>query len=146
MSKTYFSYEESEAHQQGHDDQKYHRSNYDHERYSDDVVDIAYWEGRKDEQREQEREANEREQERLQEEQAIMMEEENRFHEDQQARAYEEYQEYLYNEANPDLETVNDFDALMEREMYDAQCQDDEIGITERDLFNDIINEEREEY
>ena len=46
----YFSYEEDEANKQGHNDERNHRNDYEHDKYAYDGEDRAYWDGRKDEQ------------------------------------------------------------------------------------------------
>ena len=132
MYKSYFSCEEEEAHKQGHENQRYHRTDYEHDKYSDNPEDLAYFDGIKEERQVQEREAGERELEMLREQQEYesrMIEQEIQDSEEQLAGAQQEYE-------------VEEFSQLMENEA--SESQDDEFPITERELFNDILNDERE--
>lgn len=49
MSRTYFTWQEEEANKAGHSDERRNQADYDHDKYSDNPEDIAYWEGRNDE-------------------------------------------------------------------------------------------------
>lgn len=139
MGRYYDTQEEYDANKEGHNDQQRHRINYEHDKYSDEPEDIAYWQGRQDEERKMRIEEEERqmEEDRQQREFERQLQEE---------RERAEYEEYLQIEAeNADQQSVSDFDALMEREENDMQSQDDERPYTEEELFNDILKDEREE-
>ena len=63
----YFSWEEDEANKQGHNDERNHHSDYEHDRYAYNGEDRAYWDGRDDEAKEMRRQRDEREEEERQE-------------------------------------------------------------------------------
>lgn len=147
MSRYYETDEEQEANKLGHTDQQRGRRDYDHDKYSDEPSDVAYWQGRKDE------EAKQR-----------IEEEERQIEEDRQQQEFERQkreEESRQDEEDSDQQTVTDFDALMEREQHDmesqdddlrihyrglqdSQSEDDEVPYTEEGLFNDILRNERE--
>jgi hypothetical protein len=136
MSRRYFSYEEEEADKQGHNDVQHHRKDFDHDKYSDNLEDIAYWQGRQDEERKMRIEEEERQMEADREQREFerqMREEEIRSREQQQ------------EDEDSDQQSVSDFDALMEREHHDMESQDDERPCSEEDLFRDILRDERED-
>jgi hypothetical protein len=49
MSRIYPTWQEEEANKAGHDDERRNIANYDHDKFSDNPEDIAYWEGRNEE-------------------------------------------------------------------------------------------------
>jgi hypothetical protein len=156
MRRIYETDEEQEANKQGHKDAQNNRRNYDHDKYSDEPEDIAYWQGRKDE-----------------ETKLRIEEEERQMEADRQQQEFERQkreEETRQNEEDSDHQTVDDFDALMKNERHDmesqddegaivtayyrgipeemwndSQSRDDEVPYTEEQLFNDIIRDEREE-
>jgi len=58
----YWSWEANEAHQKGHEDERYRRNSYDYEEYRGWEIDEAYFQGRRDERQEEERRREEKEQ------------------------------------------------------------------------------------
>jgi hypothetical protein len=56
MKRTYFTWEEDEAYNQGRKDIDQNRRDWERERTADEGPDKAYWEGRKDREREKENE------------------------------------------------------------------------------------------
>ena len=145
-NRSYFTWEEQEAYKQGKQDESHHRTDFDHDRFAYDGEDRAYWDGRKDEQDEEERQERQRQEEQQQQE----AEEELRYERDrQEERQYQEMiadmqeQERLafekgLHEEDSDRQTIRDYDA-----MNDTQSQDDETPSSERDLFRQIIDDER---
>ena len=149
MSRYYDTQEEYDANKEGHNDQQRHRINYEHDRHSDEPEAIAYWQGRQDE-----------------ETKMRIEEEERQMEADREQREFERQmreEETRQNEEDSDQQSVSDFDALMEHEQHDmesqdedlkshyhglpddTQSEDDERPITEQDLFNDILRNERED-
>ena len=63
MSRYYETDEEYDADKKGHKDVQHNRRDYDHDKYSDEPEDIAYWNGIKDEERKQRIENEERQME-----------------------------------------------------------------------------------
>ena len=133
MSRYYETDEELEANKEGHRDVQHNRRNYEHDRYSDEPEDIAYWQGRHDEERKQRIEEEERQMEADREQ--------REFERQKQAEANQRERD----EEDSDQQTVGDFDALMEREQRDMESQDDERPSNEEDLFRDILRDERED-
>ena len=149
MSRYYDTDEERDANKEGHVDQQRHRTSYDHDKYSDNPEDIAYWQGRNDEERKMRIEEEERQMEADREQREF----------ERQMREEESRQ----NEEDADQQSVSDFDALMEREHRDMESQDDDLktyyrGLpdntqsedderpcTEEDLFRDILRDEWED-
>jgi hypothetical protein len=136
MNRYYETDEEQEANKKGHKDVQNNRRDYDHDNYSDEPEDVAYWHGRKDEEslqriREEERQI-EADREQREFERQKQQEEEHQVEEEelQQLEIRQEEQE---------------FEGLMENEENDMQSQDDERPITEEGLFNDILRDERED-
>jgi hypothetical protein len=150
MSRYYDTDEEQEADKLGHKDAQRNRKDYDHDKYSDEPNDVAYWQGRKDEERK------------------IQIEEEERQMEiDREQREFERQKREEANqrerEEDSDQQSVSDFDALMENERHDmesqdedlanhyrglpddTQSEDDERPYSEEDLFRDILRDERED-
>ena len=136
MNRYYETDEEQDADKQGHKDAQFNRRNYNHDKYSDEPEDIAYWNGRKDE-----------------EAKIRIAEEERQMEEDRQQREFErqkqqEEEREVEEEELQQLEVqqeVQEFEQLTENEENDMQSQDDERPITEEDLFNDILRDERED-
>lgn len=123
MSRFYETEEEYDANKQGHRDVQHNRRDYDHDRYSDEPQDIAYWQGRQDEERKQ----------RIEEEERLM-------EEDRLQREFEREMRQRERQAEDediDAQTISDFDAM--------ESQDDERPCTEEDLFRDILRDERED-
>jgi len=123
MHRSYFTWEEEDANKQGHQDEQRHRTNYDHDKYSDKPEDIAYFEGRKDEER----------QERIREEERQMQEADEREQQRQMSEQREREEE--------------DFAEMMELERleYQEYLESQRSPTTEEELFNKIINDERED-
>lgn len=143
MSRNYFSWEEEEAYKQGKRDEEYRHTDFDHDRFAYDGVDRAYYDGRKDEKDEEDRQ----ESQRREEEQQREAEEELRLERDRQEEqeyldmlADAERQEIERISEDADRQVVSDFDALMREDM---QSQDDETPCSEEDLFRQIIDDER---
>lgn len=88
MRRSYFSFEEQEAYNSGRRDASNHRLDYEHDRYSSEPTDQAYWQGRVDEAREDRIRQEERE--RQEYEEMIMMQ-----RQDERRREEEEYEMYL---------------------------------------------------
>jgi hypothetical protein len=134
MYRSYFSYEEEEANKQGHIDEQRHRTDYDHDKYSDNPVDIAYWEGRKDEER----------QERIREEERLMQEdaerEQHRRLIEQQDREEQQFAELMELERQAELE--KEYEEALRLNKIESPV---ETPITEQELFHQILNDEREE-
>ena len=128
MNRSYFTWEEQEADKQGHEDERRHRSDYEHDKNALDGVDRAYWDGRKDEARNQRIEEEERQMEADREQREF---ERRKQEEEDRDRAEDDY---LRQERE-------DFENRMMRE--DMESQDDEYPITEEDLFREIEEDER---
>jgi hypothetical protein len=133
MYRSYYSWEEDEANKQGHDDERRHRSDYEHDKYAYDGIDRAYWDGRDDEaraerQREEERmREEEQERERREIERCEMQEEEER-----------QYQDQLNYER--ELEDRRAHDEAEKRFEMDCATEEylNEIPIDEQELFTQI--------
>lgn len=96
MNRSYHTFSEQEAYHNGRQDVSNHRRDYEHDRYSNDASDQAYWQGRVDEEREIRIRQEEREREEYEE---MMM----RQHEEERRRE-EEYNLYLQEERRHDEE------------------------------------------
>ena len=136
MSRYYETDEEQEADKQGHSDARNNRKDYDNHDYFNEPTDIAYTQGRKDE------------------EAKMRIEEEERQMEiDREQREFErqKQQEELHDVEEEELQQLQiqqeeqEFEGLMEHEQHDMESQDDELPITEEDLFRDILRDERED-
>lgn len=92
VSRYYYSWEEKECYDEGRRDQERGRTNYDHDRYSDCSCDRAYFEGKRDEERAEERRREEREEEEHQQRRDEERRQYNRMLERQQEE--EQYQRY----------------------------------------------------
>jgi hypothetical protein len=157
MSRYYETDEEQEANKLGHKDAQHNRRDYDHDKYSDEPEDLAYWQGRKDEEakiRIEEEERQIEEDERQIEEDRQEREFERQMQEEANQREHEEYQLQKMEE-DSDQQTVSDFDVMVSQDddskshyhglPDDTQSEDDERPITEQELFNDILRDERNE-
>lgn len=143
----YRSYEENEARKQGYRDSEQGRRDYYHSQHAFDGVDRAYWDGRK----EQERDENRREEEREQERQAE--EAEMRRHQERM-REEEEYNIYLQSQIEDQMREERLFNDAMAKGLihpdfiapeYDRDPDfEDEKPITEQELFMRIQEDERE--
>jgi hypothetical protein len=163
MGKHYFSWEEDQAYKEGYRDSERNRRDYYHDKYSMDGVDRAYFDGRKDQEREEER----REEEHQEEER---MERRAQEHREEQRRREEEYEIYLQNQIEDQMRAERQFNEAMARGQihpdfiapeYDVEplvdeLQPDEMSpndyeelastpSTEQELFMQIQEEEREE-
>src|SRR3546814_856511 len=97
--RNYYSYTEDEAYRDGRRDAEYGRRNYDYDEHFGGDIDRAYYEGLRDQEREEDRRREYLEQERREEERQVRMEEERR----QYLRDLEE-QEYYYQMQHRDHE------------------------------------------
>ena len=125
MSRHYYTWEENEAYKEGRKDEERHRRSFDHDKYSDNPDDLAYFQGRRDEETRQ----------RIEEEERMMREEQERL---EQEREYErkrqeelEYQEYLASQEEPLDEPPPEY--------FISKSSEEE-------LWNQILNDERDEY
>ena len=139
----YFSYEEDEANKQGHQDEKNHRNDYEHDKYAYDGEDRAYWDGREEEAREERRREEEREDEERQE-----REEERRNHErrERAEREREQEEDYQRQRYEDDMREV-EMEQRREEQQFENDCATEEylneIPITEEELLNKIQEDER---
>jgi hypothetical protein len=90
----YFTYREDEAYREGRRDAEYGWSGYDHDRHAWDGPDKAYWDGRKEYEREEECRREYIEEERRAEEREHQRQQEKR----EYIRAMEEAEYERYNE------------------------------------------------
>lgn len=126
MSRHYYDWDESQAYKDGRSDVERGRRDYGHDRYAYDGVDRAYWDGRKDE----EREVHEREE--REEEERREYEHQERLYQERRDREQEEYIEMIRAEEEGALE---EFDPPF----YATPS-------TEEDLFRQILEDERDEH
>ena len=139
----YFSWEEDEANKQGHQDERNHRSDYEHDKYAYDGEDRAYWDGREEEAREEKRREEEREDEERQE-----REEERRNHErrERAEREQEQEEEYQRQRYEDDMREV-EMEQRREEQQFENDCASEEylneMPKTEDELFNLTKNNER---
>ena len=129
----YRSYEENEARKEGYRDSEQGRRDYYHDKHAIEGVDHAYWEGRKEQERDERRREEEREQERMREE--------------------EEYNKYLQSQIEEQIEAERAFnEALAKGQIhpnfiapeYDCDPNFEEMPSTEQELFRQIQEDERE--
>lgn len=121
MSRRYQSSEENQAYKEGYRDNEQGRRDYYHNKYAMEGIDRAYWDGRKDNEREK-RECKEQEEMERQ-----AQEEDARKQEQQRREEEDEYNQYLQ--------------AKMEQQMEDDLAT---IPSTEEELFMQIEEDERE--
>lgn len=107
MYRHYYSREEEDAYKEGLRDEEHNRRNYEHDKYSDDPVDQAYWNGRRDQQREEERKQEEERELHEQEER------EERHREEQHMREQME-DEARYEEMMAQQDELNSSEPLQE--------------------------------
>ena len=131
MSRYYDTEEEQEANKQGHSDARNNRRDYDNHEYFNEPTDIAYTQGRKDEEAKM----------RIEEEDRLMEEDRLQREFERQKQQEEEHQV----EQLEIREEEQEFEQLMEGEQHDMESQDDERPCTEEDLFRDILRGERED-
>ena len=136
MSRYYETDEEQEANKKGHSDAQHNRRDYDHDKYSDEPEDLAYWQGRKDEEAKMRIEEEERQME--------IDREQREFERQKQQEEDHEVEEEELQQLEIQQEE-QEFEKLMEGEENDMESQDDERPITEEDLFRDIQRDERED-
>jgi hypothetical protein len=133
MSRSYFSWEESEAYKEGRNDEERHRTNYNYEKYSDEPKDRAYFDGRKDQEREDERREEETRELREQEEREERRREEQRMQEEQEFDA----------QMTAQMEDDYRYDEMMARQNEpDYPEPPSEMPTTEEELFHDIQKNE----
>ena len=109
MSKYYYDYDSREAYNRGKGDERYSRRNYDYDRHSDREKDRAYFDGRKDADREErERRYQESQEEFEQEERRQRRLAEERMIERQQEEEELYYQQMQQSEPEPDFLTCED--------------------------------------
>jgi len=106
----YWSYKEEQCYKDGRRDAEWHRTNYEHERYSECPCDKAYFEGKEDAERQMRYREEEQEMERQEEERQEMLYYAKMLAEQQEQAYYEElyYQEQQRKEQEPQLEQHKD--------------------------------------
>jgi len=156
MRRSYYTYEEQEAYNEGRHDESHNRRNYEHDRYSDEPADQAYFQGRKDEEREERVRQEEREQQEAYERMIMEQREEER------RREEEEYNQYLQAQIDQQMEDERAYMEMIaeqnsmpypEFEPPIDELQPDEMTpeelnatpISEEQLFMDIQEDERNE-
>lgn len=147
----YRSFEENEARKEGYRDSEQNRRDYYHDRYATEGVDRAYWDGRKEQERDERRREEEREEER-QAEEAEMRRHQERMREEEEYNIYLQSQiddqmreERLFNEAIAKGQIHPDF--IAPEYDCDPNFEDlmpDEKPISEQELFRQIQEDERE--
>ena len=139
----YYTTEEDEANKQGHNDERNHRTDYEHDKYAYDGEDKAYWDGRKEEQEAERRHEEEHEEEERQE-----REEERRNHErrERAEREQEQEEEYQRQRYEDDMREV-EMEQRREEQQFENDCASEEylneMPKTEDELFNLTKNNER---
>lgn len=140
MSKHYFTWEENEAYKEGKRDEERHRHNYDYDRYSNNDVDRAYFDGRKEQHQEELRREEEQEELRMEEERQERLREERM----QEEYEYEMYLQSCEEQRLADIEALE----LLRQQVDQNLLELDEENlqpITEEELFMQIEEDERNE-
>ncbi len=128
--RTYWTSEENEAYKEGRIDESRHRTNYNHDRYSSDPDDEAYFQGRKDVERE---ECVRQEEEEMQ----CQWQEAEARKQEQEENNRREYEQYLEAMAEHQYDEM-----LIEQEIMNELS---EVPSTEEELFMQIQEDERKE-
>jgi lipopolysaccharide biosynthesis regulator YciM len=133
--RSYWTTEENEAYREGRDDESRHRHNYEHEKYSSNSVDEAYFQGRKDVEREEHIRQEEEEMERQQQEAEARREEQRRCEEE------DEYNVMLEAQLEQQMEEERIYAEMITQHEVDELAT---IPSTEEELFMQIEEDERE--
>lgn len=123
MNRSYHTFSEQEAYHNGRQDVSNHRRDYEHDRYSNDASDQAYWQGRVDEEREIRIRQEEREREEYEEMMMRQHEEERRREEDEsyfqsQMLLEQNYPEPPIDELQPDELTPEEMQEISKQQFF----------------------------